>query len=85
MEIKWTEPPAKKTGQGGARLRFVAELQKNPGVWALFRERTYPSTGYDLKKRFPNLEMTIRYVGKSDTNQPLYDIYLRWNEGETNA
>jgi hypothetical protein len=85
MEIKWIEPPAKKTGRRGTRLLFIDELRKNPNVWALFREATYPSNSYELKKKFPNLEMTTRFVGKNELGRPLFDIYLRWVEGDSNA
>lgn len=83
MEINWTEPPPQQRNNV-SRIQLIDALKKNPGKWVLYKTKNYASAGYTFRKMHPNLEITTRAAGKNENGTPLYDIYVRYVEGETN-
>lgn len=78
--IDWKEPPARKTR--GRPWSFsdemFEELKSKPNEWALFREGTYAAHAYKMRKRYNELEVTLRRSGKNEKGTALYDIYVRY-------
>lgn len=72
VEIIWKEPPPSVSSE---KAPILAELQKNPGRWALVQPR-YKSSSATTAWRKLGCEATHR---RSDSgNAGEYDVYARW-------
>ena len=79
--MKWKNPPARTSGRGMSRQieKDIAELQANPGVWAVVREgaksaapaRTYKDRG------------CVATSHRVNTSPERFDIYAMWPADET--
>jgi hypothetical protein len=76
FEMIWKEPPPLVSSEKAAAL---AELQKNPGRWALVQSRYKSTSGTTAWKKL-GCEATHRRSDTATGNSPEYDIYARWPE-----
>ena len=74
----WKEPPPLVSSEKAATL---AELQKNPGRWALVQSRYKSTSGTTAWKKL-GCEATHRRSETATGNSPEYDIYARWPEAK---
>ena len=78
-KMKWSTPPKKRTGLGGANgsgktQKFVSVLKTRPNRWAIYKENC--SNGVMVtqnKKAFPNTEWTSR-----KNQDGTFTIYARY-------
>lgn len=82
VEIIWKEPPPAVSSEKAA---ILAELQKNPGRWALVQERYKSSSGTAPWKKL-GCEATHRRAEPNPAAKSTeYDIYARWPEETKSA
>lgn len=78
QKIRWETPPPSHKGKGSNRklskkARFVEELKKRPGKWAVYRSNATAGSDVTIgKKDYPGTEWTSRRSGNK------YTIYARW-------
>ena len=77
MSIEWQEPPSVNRGRPSS-FKLYEELRANPGKWALWKEEAYSNSGYQLRKTYPDIQVTVRRDGSNPNGVPLYSIYVRW-------
>lgn len=78
VEIKWQDPPERGSWIGGTLTPIVAALKKNPGKWALVREKVSSSSAQTPWKK-QGCEALVRRSNPGET-PPRYDVYARWPE-----
>lgn len=79
VEMIWKEPPPAVSSE---KAPVLAELQKNPGRWALVQTRYKSSSGATAWRKL-GCEAAHRRVESADGKSMDYDIYARWPEAKT--
>jgi hypothetical protein len=74
-QLEWREPPAAKRGRPSSSAidQIVADVQANPGQWALVERSVNTGRGDKYRKR--GCEIAIR---SAEDGGDLYDVYIRW-------